>query len=157
MFRAIPARRLCAATCSGIIEIQPSARAAILALLWLSAFMAMTLLAVDLPLLVRIGLCICAATVCAPVIRSTLLLAGPAAVKSLRWSGNSLWVRFGDDAREQSAELAPGSFRIGQILLVLRLKTCDRTACVLIDGGGQEVQGFRRLCRYLQSGLNPPS
>ena len=157
MFRAIPARRPYAATCSGIIEIQPSARAAILALIWIGACMAMTLLAVDLPLPARIALCVCAATVCVPVIRSTFLLAGPAAVRSLRWSGNGLWVRFGGAAQEQSAELAPGSFRMGQFLLVLRLKTCDRTACVLIDGGGQDIQGFRRLCRYLQSGLNPPS
>jgi hypothetical protein len=119
--------------------------------------MAMVLLAVDLPLPARIALCICAATVCAPVIRSTFLLAGPAAVRSLRWSGNGLWARFGGDALEQAAELAPGSFRIGQSLLVLRLKTCDRTACVFIDGRGQEIQGFRRLCRYLQSGLKPPS
>jgi hypothetical protein len=122
-----------------------------LALIWIGACMAMTLIAVDLSLPARIALCVCAATICAPVIRSTFLLAGAAAVKSLRWSGNDLWIGFGGGAPEQSAELAPGSFRIGQFLLVLRLKTCDRTACVLIDGGGQDIQGFRRLCRYLES------
>jgi hypothetical protein len=157
MFRAIPARRPCAATCYGIVEIQPSVRAAFLALTWISAIMAMTLLAVALPLPARIALCLCAATGCVPVIRSTFLLAGPAAVRSLRWSGNGLWVRFGGRTGEETAELAAGSFRMGQSLLVLRLKTCDRTACVFIDGGGQEIQGFRRLCRYLQSGLKPPS
>jgi len=113
--------------------------------------MAMTLAAVDLPLHARIAICVCAATVCAPAIRATFLLAGPAAVRCLRWSGDGLWARFGGETREISAELAPGSFRIGQWLLVLRLKTCDRTACVLIDGGGQQIQGFRRLCRYLES------
>ena len=126
-------------------------RAATVALLWTGAIMMMTLLTVDLPLPARIGLCLCAATLSVAAIRSSILLTGPGAVRGLRWSAEGLWARFGDNVAEIPAELAPGSFRIGQWLLLLRLKTCDRTSSVFIDGGGQEIQGFRRLCRYLES------
>lgn len=118
---------------------------------WLVVLMSMMLLAVDLPLPVRLGLCVCGATLCVPVVRSAFLLMGPKAVRSLRWSREGIWARFGSDPLEKSVELTPGSFRIGQWLLVLRLETCDRTSFVLIDAGRQEIRGFRRLCRYLES------
>jgi hypothetical protein len=118
---------------------------------WVAIFIVMTLTAVALPLPARIGLCVCAATACVPCIRSVFLLGGPDAVRALQWSDAGLVACIGPELTTVVAKVAAGSFRIGRDLLVLRLQTCDGTRSVLIDGGRQEIQAFRRLCRHLES------
>jgi hypothetical protein len=111
----------------------------------------MIMTAVALPLPARIAICVCAATICLPSIRAAFLLHGPAAVRALQWSEGGLFARIGHESVEVLVEVAAGSFRLGRQLLFLRLQTCDGMRSVLIDGERQEIQGFRRLCRYLES------
>ena len=47
---------------------------------------AVILFALDLPLLARIAICICAATICIATIHSVFLLGGPDAIRALHWS-----------------------------------------------------------------------
>jgi len=151
MSRAIPATRPCAETCSGRIEIRSSPRAAALAFTWVAVFVTTTLVAVALPLPARIAICVCAATACIPAIRASMLLGGRRAVRTLYWSESGLRALVGDQAEALSVRLAPGSFRFGRYLLLLRLQTCDGLRVVIIDGGKQGIRSFRRLCRYLES------
>jgi hypothetical protein len=111
----------------------------------------MTLWAVALPLLARIGICLCAAAACISCIRVTFLLEGSRAVRGLQWSEAGLRAFVGRESKQVSAEIGAGSFRFGRQLLVLRLQTCDGMRTVLIDGARQESRDFRRLCRYLES------
>jgi hypothetical protein len=152
MSRAISARRRCAAPFSNRIELQPSVRAAALAIAWLCAIGGVVIAALDMPLLARIAICICAATMSASAIHSVFLLAGPNAIRALDWSETGqLYAYLGRDLRELSVVLAPGSFRLGRNWLLLWLKSCDGVHGVLIDEARQEPKAFRCLCRSLES------
>lgn len=122
-----------------------------LAGLWVTMVDVMILAAVALPLPARIALCVAIATACLCTIRSVILLRGPRAVRSLRWSAAGIRAVIGPETREIPAEIVAGSFRFGRQVLALRLRTCDGMRAVIIDGGRQEVQAFRRLCRHLES------
>jgi hypothetical protein len=152
MSRAIPARRRCAAPFSNRIELQPSVRAAALATAWLCAIGGVLLVSLDLPLLARIAICICAATMSIATIHSVFLLGGPNAIRALQWSeAGQLFAQFGPEQRESTVVLAPGSFRWGRKWLLLWLKSCDGVHGVFIDGEKQDRQAFRRLCRRLET------
>ena len=151
MSRAIPARRRCAAPFSNRIELQPSVRAAVLAIAWLCAIGTVILVALDLPLLARIAICICAATMCIASIHSVFLLGGPNAIQELHWNETGqLFALLGPDRREFTVALAPGSFRLGRKWLLLWLESCDGVHGVFIDEDKQDRQAFRRLCRRLE-------
>src|SRR5262245_31078233 len=83
MSRATHARRPCAAPSSNRIDLEPSRRAAVLAYAWLCVFVGVMLGAIDLPLLARLAICICAATPSIISIQSVFLLRGPRAVQAL--------------------------------------------------------------------------
>jgi hypothetical protein len=152
MSRAIPARRRCAAPFSNRIELQPSARAAVLAGAWLCAIGGVVLFALDLPLLARIAICICAATLSVTTLHSVFLLGGPNAILELHWNETGqLFALLGPERREFTVVLAPGSFRLGRKWLLLWLRSCDGVHGVFIDEEEQDRQAFRRLCRCLKS------
>jgi hypothetical protein len=152
MSRAIPARRRCAAPFSNRIELQPSVRAAVLAAAWLCAIGGVIFAAPDLPLLARIAICTCVATMSVATIQSVFLLGGPNAIRAMHWSeSDQLYASLGRDQRKVAVVLAPGSFRLGRKWLLLWLKSCDGVHGVLIDEGMQDPQAFRRLCRRLES------
>jgi hypothetical protein len=119
---------------------------------WVISILAMTLVALDLPLPVRIGICVGAATASVHTIQSLFLLAGPRAIRALFWTETGAMRAFiGDPPRELTVVVAPGSSRLGRGWLLLRLETCDRSFDICIDGAKQEPRAFRRLCRQLEN------
>ena len=111
-----------------------------------------TLAAVALPLPARIATCVAFATPGIVAIRRVFLLGGRRGVRALAWSERvqGFHVVLGSGRSPCRAELARGSFRLGSLYLVLRLRTCDRVFTVFIDGSRQEVRAFRGLCRRLR-------
>jgi hypothetical protein len=155
MSRPIPATRRCAAPFSRRIELQPSLRAASLAVAWICAFGGMTLCALELSLPARIAICVCAATASQRAIQSVFLLRGPNAIREIRCNqSGQMFAILGRSSRELSVALAPGSFRLGRRWLLLWLQTCDGVHGVFIDSGAQDPKDFRALCRRLQTSPN---
>ena len=111
----------------------------------------MILVAVDLPLLVRIATCVAIATPGMEAIWRVFLLQGPRGVRALSWSGRDpvLGVRLGTGGQERPASVVRGSFRLGRSYLLLWLRTGRRVHAVFIAGNQQEVRAFRGLCRWL--------
>lgn len=154
MSRTIPATRPCVAPCCSRIDLVPSVRAAALASTWLCLACAVLILAVALPLPARIGLCIAIATPGMAAIRGCLLLKGRRAVRTLDWSAG--WrAGIGPGRTETPVTLRTGSFRVGRAFLLLWLQSRDGIHGVFIDGGRQEPQAFRRLCRQLRWPVAP--
>ena len=112
----------------------------------------MILVAVDLPLPVRIATCVAIATAGIAAIRRVFLLRGPRSVRALSWSGRvpALEVRLGSGGQAIPASLARGSFRLGRSYLFLWLQAGRRSNAVFIDGNRQEIRAFRGLCRRLR-------
>jgi hypothetical protein len=124
----------------------------------------MILFGVELPLLVRIAICVALATASAASVRSTVLLRGPQGVHSLEWSRDGeLRAAQGPGRVFVPVTLGGGSFRFGTGLLVLWLNTPSGTHGIFIAGFVQDPRAFRGLCRRLQwpassaSGRPPPS
>jgi hypothetical protein len=140
----------CAGRCFGQIELIPSARAATLIACWLAACCTALLFGVALPLPLRIGLCIAAATCGLTGIGSTFLLSGGRSVRSLEWRDGSLVASLGPDRLAREVTVIAGSFDLGQLGLLLWLKSCDGIHSVFIDAGKQEVCAIRRLYRRLK-------
>jgi len=101
-----------------------------------------------LPLLARIAICFALATANVPAVGTCVLLRGRKSVRAIAWEQGEFAVRLGAQREPVSAVLAPGSFRLGW-LIVLRLKTPGGMRAVLIDGARQEISAFRLLCRRL--------
>jgi len=119
---------------------------------WLVILCGVTLAMVALPLLARIVICIAVATPGIAAIRRVFLLRGRLGVRALAWSDRNQGFRVLLGAADNTcpAQLSGGSFRLGSLYLVLRLKTCDRFVTVFIDGNRQEIHAFRGLCRRLR-------
>jgi hypothetical protein len=119
---------------------------------WLAVTTGMILAAVDLPLPVRIAICVAIATPGIAAIRRVFLLRGPRSVRALSWSERvpALEVRLGPGGPPLTATLAHGSFRLGHSCLFLWLRVGSRSSAVFIDGSRQEVRAFRGLCRRLR-------
>ena len=147
----------CVAYCSRI-DLNPSRLAAVLWFAWLALVCIVILAAVVLPWILRITLCL---AVCLPgirCIRSFVLLAGSQAVRSIEWSEEGdFGVRLGPQLEPYSATLAAGSFRWGVQVWVLRFMTPVGLRPVLIAGGVQEEERFRRLSRCLTTHLRRAS
>ena len=145
-----------AALCRAVpnrIELRPALRAAVAASVWISSIDAVIFFALDLPLLARIALCICAATICSTTIHSVFLLGGARASGRCDWSeSGQLYAFQGRYPRELSVVLAPGSFRLGRDWLLLWVKCCDGVHAIFIDGARQDPSAFRQLCRRLENG-----
>ena len=116
---------------------------------WLVAVCAVLLTAVDLPLPARIGICFAIATPALVAIRANLLLRGRSAVGALRWSAQGWHACFGPARTERPVTIRSGSFRLGCVLVVLWLESCDGIHAVCIDANRQDPGAFRRLCRRL--------
>lgn len=152
MYPRIPTARRSAARYCNRIEIIPSRRAAVLWFAWLLALCCAVLFAVDLSLFARLAICLAVAASCVPVSRSCILLHGSRAVRSLEWSEAEGFIAFlGPGLTAFPAELANGSFRLGNEVLVLRLLTGNGVRFVLIDSSVQDRTSFRRLCRRLRT------
>lgn len=117
--------------------------------MWLALLCCMVVAAVDLPLPARIGTCTGLAISGIGAIRRAWLLRGHRAVRALCWSADGWRVYLGPAWIEKHVSLAPGSFRIGTVL-VLWLRACDGTYGVCIDAGAQDPKALRRLCRRLR-------
>ena len=130
--------------------MRPSTRAACAVTGWLAVFAWMVLCCLELPLLIRIVICVCATVAGLLTIRGVFLLRGRWAVRSLRWSDNGqMSARLGHRETEDPVSIGAGSFRLGGWCLLLWLETGAGIRAVFIDGGLQEERGFRRLCRSL--------
>jgi len=120
-------------------------------MVWVCAMGGVILLALDLPLLTRLAMCICTATISIATIHSVFLLGGPNAIRALRWSETgTLHACVGRQQRELAVVLAPGTFRLGCKWLLLWLRSCDGIHAVFIEANRQDPQAFRRLCRRLE-------
>ena len=147
----------CVAYCSRI-DLAPSRVAAAIWITWLTLVCAVVLAATDLPWVMRIALCPAVLLLGARCIRSFILLAGPEAVRAIEWSEEGEFrVRLGPGFEAQPASLAPGSFRFGVGCWVLRFRTPAGLRPVLIAGGNQDAERFRRLSRCLTTYLHRAS
>jgi hypothetical protein len=109
------------------------------------------LFGVELPLFVRIGICLGGATLVAPVVRSAVLLKGAGAVHSLCWSPDGqLVARLGPGRRAVPVTVGTGSFRLGGAMLCLWLDHHGHRVRTLVDAGLQDPRAFRALCRRLE-------
>ena len=149
MFRKIPATRPCAAPCRRI-DLVASPRLAAAWFIWLAATCAVVLFAVALPLLARVAICFAVATANVYSVGVCVLLRGRRAIRAIAWEQGELTVLLGATRTPIPALLAPGSFRLGW-LIVLRLQTSDGLRAVLIDGARQDISAFRLLCRRLEA------
>lgn len=110
------------------------------------------LLEVALPLGVRIAICAVVVLTCVPPGLTCILLWGRRAVRRLDWTEPEGFTAFlGPSLTAIRAELAAGSFRLGNEVLVLRLATAIGVRFVLIDSAAQDSASFRRLCRRLKT------
>ena len=122
-------------------------------LVWLCVVSCAVLFAVALPLLVRIAICLVAATANIRSVALAVLLRGERSVRALEWvEAGEITALLGPALEPLPAELAAGSFRLGWLLL-LRFETPVGMRFVLIDGPLQNTHAFRRLCRRLESRL----
>jgi hypothetical protein len=152
MYPKTLAARRSAAHCCNRIEISPSRRAAVLWFAWLLALGCAIFFGVALPLYARLTICAAIAATCLPVSWCCVLVRGPRAVRRLEWSqAEGLTVFLGPALVASPAELAAGSFRLGNQVLVLRLTTEFGVRFALIDSSVQDMASFRRLCRRLNS------
>ena len=149
MFHPTRATRHSAARCCGRIDLVASRRVAVLWLSWL-VITCLAILAVELPLPVRITLCLAIAVVNVRAIARLVLLRGPRAIRWIEWDGEGQ-IRIGAASPGQSweASLRPGAFRLGFAFFMLWFTTPDGLRGALIDGGCQEPLAFRRLSRFL--------
>ncbi len=114
------------------------------------AVCAVVVCGVDVPLPVRLVICVVLATWNACAVRRCVLLLEARSVRALEWrERGEFTVLLGANRSAHSAKLAAGSFRLGA-LLVLRLRTPAGMRSVLIDGGRQPIPAFRHLCRALE-------
>ena len=155
MSRSNPGMRPCVASSScSRIDLVPSARAAVLAVAWLSLLCAVILGGVALPLAGRIAICVSIATPGWLAIRGCVLLRGGGAVRALAWEGGwRAWI--GPGRIETSVTLQAGSFRVGRLFVLLGLRSRDGMHGIFIDAGRQEPRSFRRLCRQLRWPVSP--
>lgn len=150
MSRTIPVTPHCAARSSLRLELRPSGRFACAWFLWLLVLLA-AVFAAPLPAPARIGLGVAVATMGIRCVVTVVLLRGPRAVHRLDRTEDGEWrVYLGDWPVGQAASVAPGSFRLGTGLLLLRLETGNGIHTVCIDGARQDRAAFRRLCRFLR-------
>jgi len=132
------------------IELVPSRRAAALAAAWLVAMSAALLGGVALPLPARITLCVCMLVSGTTGIRSGFLFRDRRALRAISWNADGpLVVHRVCDGIALPAELAHGSFRIGQLGLFLWLSTREGRHGLFIDAGLHDSHELRRLCRRL--------
>jgi hypothetical protein len=117
---------------------------------WLTGFCVMVLAGVVLPWPARIALGLLTATLGAAAIRTTFLLSGSRGVRALAWDDGRLIAFFGRSRNEASVTLAAGSFHLGRLGLLLRLRARDDLLVVFIDSGRQEAGCLRRLVRWLK-------
>jgi hypothetical protein len=157
MSHPIPDTPPCVAYCSRI-DLTPSRFAAALWFAWLTLVCAVVLSAVALPWITRIAICQAVLLPGVGCIRSFVLLAGSAAVRTIEWSdAGEFGVRLGPQLVPYPAVLAAGSFRLGMQVWVLRFLTPVGLRPVLIAGGLQDEQRFRRLSRCLTTSLRRAS
>jgi hypothetical protein len=147
-----PGLRTCAARSCGHIELIPAYGGAAAACVWLALVCGLILVAVDLPLLARIAICVSITTPGIVAIGRVFLLRGPRSARALSWTGATpgFQLRFGNAAAGVPAGLARGSFLLGSNYLLLWLRTERRSLAVFIDGNRQEAGCFRGLCRRLR-------
>jgi hypothetical protein len=149
MFPTIPATPRCAVRSSRRLELLPSRRLAGAWFLWLAVAVAAVLVA-PLPWVVRAALGVTVATSGVHCVAIAVLLRGRLAVRRLAWDANgNLWAGLGNSPVSYPARVAPGSFRLGPGLLVLRLETASGIRSVCIDGTLQDPAAFRRLTRAI--------
>ena len=157
MSQPIPDTLPCVAYCSRI-DLIPSRLAAALWLAWFALVGVVVLIGVALPLAPRLVLSL---AVLLPGIRCVLsfvLLAGSQAVRAIEWSEEGEFgVFLGPQLTPHPATLAAGSFRWGVQLWVLRFMTPVGLRPVLIAGGIQDEEKFRRLSRCLTKHLRRAS
>jgi hypothetical protein len=157
MSHPIPATPRCAECCSRI-DLNPSRLAAALWYAWLTFLCAAVLLAVSLPWVVLVSLCVAAVAPGIRCIRSFVLLRGDCAVRAIEWSDEGkLAVLVGPNLNRELASVGAGSFRLGVQWWVLRFDTPSGTRPVLIAGAVQDERAFRGLCRYLSLHRRRPS
>jgi len=136
----------------------PSRLAAVLWFAWLALVGVVVLTGVALPLAPRLVLSLAVLLPGIRGVRSFVLLGGPHAVRAIEWSEEGdFGVRLGPQLTLQPATLAAGSFRWGVQLWVLRFVTPAGLRPVLIAGGVQDVEKFRRLSRCLMTHLHRAS
>jgi hypothetical protein len=147
----------CVAYCFRI-DLHPSRVAAALWFAWLVLVGVVVISAGALPGVVRLALCLAVWLPGISCIRSFVLLAGSQAVRSIEWSEEGdFGVRLGPQLTPHPATLAMGSFRWGLQIWVLRFVTPVGLRPVLIAGGVQDVESFRRLSRRLTTHLRRAS
>ena len=157
MSHPIPDTPPCVEYCSRI-ELNPSRLAAALWFAWLALVCVVVLTGVALPLVLRLVLSLAVLLPGIRCIRSFVLLAGSQAVRTIEWSEEGEFgVRLGPQLTPHSASLAAGSFRVGVQVWVLRFKTPAGLRQVLIAGGVQDEEKFRRLSRALTAHLRRAS
>jgi hypothetical protein len=111
--------------------------------------------AVALPFPARLIICIVLAAANRGSIRLCVLLLGNNAVRALEWRDpGEFTILLGPRREPSQATLARGSFRLGAVLM-LWFETPAGMRAVLIDGGRQESEAFRRLCRRLDRRQTP--
>jgi len=157
MSHPIPGTPRCVAY-SSRIDLTPSRIAAAIWITWLALVCAVVLSAADLPWWVRVALCPAVLFPGIHCVRSFVLLAGPEAIRVIEWSEEGEFrLRLGPGLVAQPAMLAAGSFRLGVKCWVLRFMTPAGLRPVLIAGGIQEPERFRRLSRCLTMHLRRAS
>jgi hypothetical protein len=132
---------------SSRIDLLPSRRAAFGGFAWIALVCAITLSAVELPLTVRLAICVLVAAPGIRTVRSFVLLGGPGGVRAIEWTDSTLTIRVGPECGPLAATLRRDSFRPGRQWLALSFETPAGKRQVLIDGRYQDARAFRRLCR----------
>jgi hypothetical protein len=157
MPQPIPDTPPCVAYCFRI-DLKPSRVAAALWFAWLVLVCIVVVCAVALPGVARIALCLAVWLPGIRCIRTFVLLAGAQAVRSIEWSEEGdFGVRLGPQLASHPVTLAAGSFRWGTQIWVLRFMTPVGLCPVLIAGGLQDAESFRRLSRCLTTHLRRAS
>jgi hypothetical protein len=147
----------CVAHCYRI-DLKPSRLAAALWLAWAALVCTVVLFASALPWLVRLALCVATGWPAIRCVRSFVLLGGPRAVRRIEWSDEGdFGVCLGPLLAPYPAILAKGCFRVGVGWWALRFITPVGLHPVLIAGGVQDEEMFRRLSRRLTMHLRRAS
>lgn len=153
MSQLIPDTPPCVARCSRI-DLKPSRIAAALWCAWLALVCGVVLAAVALPWVVRLTLCLAVGLPGIRCIQTFVLLIGARAVRTIEWSDEGDFsVRLGPQLTPYPATLGTGTFRWGVQWWVLRFMTPVGLRPVLIAGGVQDEESFRRLSRCLTTHL----
>jgi len=117
---------------------------------WLLSAGGVTGLATDLPLLVRVALCVLLATSGIHGVCVFVLLTGSRAIRAIEWNdAGGFFVLLGPLRERHPATLANGSCRLGARFWLLRFATHSGTRSVLVEEAGGDVRAFRRLSRRL--------